>query len=114
MSFWFCWLLASVAVSGWFGWKAIRKSYGIARGNIMMCDLSLYEVKKYSTVNLEAHPAFGHPMTIVSYGGRPTSEIGQFFRRWLLYYPLSWLANFVSPFNWIFALPMAFFIWIGG
>jgi hypothetical protein len=101
--------LVIVVLAAWFAFKSIRRMVGISRGRVSMADLSLTEIE--SSRGLNMHPAFGDPM-MLAISGKPTHPVTQFLRRWLIYFPLSWLANIISPFTWIFALPTAIVLWL--
>jgi len=104
-SFFQVWGIAMMLQASIFAWRSMRRMFKIARGQISMTQMSLDEIKNSRC--LDRHMAFGDPMNLIIFGVGSTSELGQFFRRWLIYFPLAWLTNLLSPITWIFALPIA-------
>ena len=100
-----------VVFAAWFAFKSIRRMLGIARGRVSMADLSLADIE--ASRGLDMHPAFGDPMMLVIHG-KLVHPVTQFLRRWLIYFPLAWLTNIISPLSWLFALPASAIIWFIG
>jgi hypothetical protein len=100
--------LVIVVLAAWFAFKSIRRMVGIARGRVSMSDLSLADIQ--ASRGLDMHPAFGNPMMLAIHG-KLVHPVTQFLRRWLIYFPLAWLTNIISPLTWLFALPAAAILW---
>ena len=99
-------ILDQAAISAW---KSIRRMVRIARNEITMDDIpdmSVFEQK------LDCHPAFGDPTYLEMMEVTSTSERAQFFKRWLLYFPMAWVTNVIIPLTWILTLPAAIGLWL--
>lgn len=99
-----------LVLSVFHAWQTIRRMFQIARRQVLMSEMPLYEIQKYQ--GLDAHPAFGDPMTLVMYGVTLTSEPVQFLKRWLIYFPVAAVVNMLHPLTWVMALPVSFVLWL--
>lgn len=90
-------------------WKSIRRMVRIARNEITMAEIADISVFEQT---LDCHPAFGDPTYLEMMGITLTSERAQFFKRWLLYFPMAWVTNIIIPLTWILTLPAAIGLWL--
>lgn len=107
-----------VLFSAWFAWKSIRRMTKIGRGIIRSSDLSLDE-KLHQMESLRYHPAFADTSSLayqMASNARPIHPIlrntKQWMLRWLIYFPMGILTNFIQPLNWIYALIPAILLWL--
>ena len=94
-----------VILAAWLAFNSIRRMLKIARGELSMGDLSLKDIE--ASRGLDMSSAFGNPARLLLVKGLHVHPAGQFLQRWLVYFPLAWIANIFSPLTWIFALPPA-------
>lgn len=91
-------------MGAWFAFKSIRRMVGIARGTVTVMDLSLQDAQ--ASHGLFMHPTFGEPFVVAVH------PFKQFLKRWIVYFPLAWATNAISPTTWILALPGAVAVWL--
>jgi hypothetical protein len=104
-TFFICWGIAILLQAAWFAWKSVRRMLKIARQGIGLTQMSLAEIE--ASQGLDRHPAFGDPFMLMTAHGVHVHPLAQFFRRWLLYFPMAWMTNIIYPVTWVFALPAA-------
>ena len=101
--------VAVVLLAAWFAHQSIRRMFRVARRRASQDDLSLADMEAWR--DLDRNPAFGDPVKLAIIHGIFVHPASQFLRRWLIYFPLAWLTNMISPMTWFFALPAAALVW---
>lgn len=107
-----CLLIAILAHNTHFAWRAMRRGVLVARRKLDEAQLIPGEFGTVTREELEDDPFFGDPHYLAAIGQAWFSPFGQFWRRWLILFPLTWAFTLINPFTWIYSLPTALVLWL--
>jgi hypothetical protein len=110
-SFLMRWAAMSAMLAIWFAFKSIRRMVRIARRQTSGADLDISLREREASRGLWLNRIYGDRF-VLALSGRQIHPASQFALRWLVHFPLAWVANLVSPLTWAFAFPAGIVSWL--